>query len=82
MKIALMCATAAATMVSAGAVAHAQSGWYGTGKVGAIVDGLQDIDATAPVANGALDTRADLEVDPVYGLGLGYGFDSGLRLEG
>ena len=82
MKRALLCATAAATMVSAGAVAHAQSGWYGTAKVGAIVDGIQDIDITAPpVVNGSYDTRADLEVDPVYGVGLGYGFDSGLRLE-
>jgi opacity protein-like surface antigen len=69
-------------MVSAGAVAHAQGGWYGTAKVGAIVDGLQDIDAKSPVANGALDTRADLEVDPVYGIGLGYAYDNGLRLEG
>ncbi len=82
MKRALLCATAAATMVSAGAVAHAQGGWYGTAKVGAIVDGLQDIDAKSPVANGALDTRADLEVDPVYGIGLGYAYDNGLRLEG
>src|SRR5689334_16146825 len=53
MKKALLCATAAATMVSAGATAYAQDGWYGTGKIGAVVDGLQDVDA-AGGANGRI----------------------------
>jgi OOP family OmpA-OmpF porin len=81
MKKALLCATAAATMVSVGATAHAQTGWYGTAKVGAIVDGLQDIDNSTG-NNGAIDERASPEVDAVYGAGLGYGFGNGLRLEG
>ncbi len=82
MKRALLCATAAATMVSAGAVAHAQSGWYGTAKIGAIVDGIQDVDAKNPVVGGMIDTNATPQSDLVYGAGLGFGFDSGLRLEG
>ena len=69
-------------MVSAGAVAHAQSGWYGSAKLGTIVDGVQDIDAKGPVVNGAIDGRASPEVDPVYGVGLGYAYDNGFRLEG
>src|SRR5215510_5593373 len=80
MKKALLCATAAATM-AAGAAAHAQTGWYASGKLGAVVDGIQDIDAT-PGANGKLDVRASPQVDPVYGLGLGYGLSNGIRLEG
>ncbi len=55
MKKALLCASAAAAMVSAGATAHAQDGWYGVGKIGAVVDGLQDIDAASGV-NGQIDT--------------------------
>ncbi|MCF8508100.1 MAG: outer membrane beta-barrel protein, partial [Hyphomonadaceae bacterium] len=83
MRKALLCATAAATMVSAGATAYAQEGWYGTAKVGAIVDGLQDVDfAGGGSSNGALDVTADPEVDAVFGLGIGYGFGGGLRVEG
>ena len=82
MKKALMCATAAATMVSAGATAYAQDGWYGTAKVGAIVDGIEDVDFAGGAANGAIDTRAAPEVDPVFGVGLGYGFAGGIRVEG
>ena len=80
MKKALLCATAAATMVTAGATAHAQEGWYGIGKIGAVVDGIQDVDA-ASGNNGQIDTRMSPQVDPVYGLGLGYGFEA-FRLEG
>jgi OmpA-OmpF porin, OOP family len=78
-----MCATAAATMVSAGATAYAQDGWYGTAKAGVIVDGLQDVDFVGggPI-NGALDVAADTAVEPVFGVGLGYGFDGGIRVEG
>lgn len=82
MKKALLCATAAATMVSAGATAYAQDGWYGVGKAGLIVDGVNDIDATTGAPNGRLDVRAQPEVDPAFGLGLGYGFDNGIRIEG
>ena len=81
MKKALLCATAAATMVSAGATAHAQDGWYGIGKIGAVVDGIQDVDATSS-NDGQIDTRSNPRVDPVYGLGLGYGLGNGVRLEG
>ena len=80
MKKALLCATAAAGLVSVGATAHAQEGWYGIGKVGAVVDGIQDIDATSS-NNGQIDSRLTPNVDPVFGLGLGYGFDT-FRLEG
>lgn len=62
MKRALMCATAAATMVSVGAAAHAQEGWYGTAKLGGVIDGIQDIDGPANT-DGALDGRGDLEFD-------------------
>ena len=81
MKKALLCATAAATMVSAGATAHAQTGWYGTGRIGAVVDGIQDVDAASGV-NGQIDSNSKPEVDPVYGASLGYGFGNGLRVEG
>jgi OOP family OmpA-OmpF porin len=81
MKRALLCATAAATMVSAGATAYAQDGWYGTAKAGLVVDGIQDVDASSG-GNGRIDVRAAPEVDPVFGLGLGYGLDNGIRLEG
>ena len=81
MKRALLCATAAATMVSAGATAYAQDGWYGTAKAGLVVDGIEDIDASSG-GNGMVDVRAAPDVDPVFGVGLGYGFDNGFRLEG
>ena len=69
-------------MVSAAAASDPQSGWYGTAKIGAIVDGIQDVDAKNPVVGGMIDTNATPQSDLVYGAGLGFGFDSGLRLEG
>src|SRR6218665_2307186 len=81
MKKALLCATAAAGLVTVGATAHAQEGWYGVGKVGAVVDGIQDVDATGPNKNGQVDALLSPKADPVFGLGLGYGFGD-FRLEG
>ena len=76
MKKALLCATAAATMVGAAGVANAQTGWYGTAKLGFTVDGLQDVDAASGV-NGQVDSREKINVDNVYTGGFGYGFGVG-----
>src|SRR5689334_7948191 len=73
MTTALLCATAAAALASVSATAHAQTGWYGTARVGAVVDGTEDIDAT-PGKNGKLDVRAKPQLDPVLEGGFGYGF--------
>ncbi len=81
MKKALLCATAAATMVSGGAIAHAQEGWYGVGKIGAAFDGIQDVDAERGSNSGQIDANLTPKVSPVFGLGLGYGFGGGFRAE-
>ena len=47
---------------------------------GIVADGLLDIDAPHNV-NGALDASANPDSDFVYGLGIGYGFHNGFRLE-
>ncbi|NQY98164.1 MAG: porin family protein, partial [Henriciella sp.] len=80
MKKTLMCATAAAALAATGFVAQAEDGWYGRADVGYVFDGLMDHDAE----NNVLYTLGD-NSDPndavLYGLGLGYGFDNGFRLE-
>lgn len=78
MKRALLYATAAATVLAPNA--FAEKGLYATAKVGAVFDGLADIDAPRGV-NGVVDDRADVEEDFVYSVGLGYGFSNGFRLE-
>ncbi|MDZ4762793.1 MAG: outer membrane beta-barrel protein, partial [Alphaproteobacteria bacterium] len=80
MKKALLCATAAATLVSVGATAHAQEGWYGAARLGVVVEGIVDIDAPRNV-NGSLDDRGSMNADATYGVGLGYGFTNGIRLQ-
>jgi outer membrane protein OmpA-like peptidoglycan-associated protein len=81
MKKALLCATAAAAMISAGAAAHAQTGWYGSAKVGMAMDGTLDIDSATRAA-GSMDDRAELGSEAVYGVAYGYGLEGGIRLEG
>ncbi|MEM8617641.1 MAG: outer membrane beta-barrel protein, partial [Pseudomonadota bacterium] len=80
MKKTLMCATAAAAMASAGFVAQAEEGWYGRADVGAVVDGIVDHDAPDDVLN---SLGGNSEPNSMYtgGVGFGYGFDNGFRLE-
>ena len=81
MKKTLMCATAAAAFASAGFMAHAEDGWYARGDLGWVVDGTLDHDAPTDVLY-TLGSDSDTSEDVVLGgLGLGYGFDNGFRLE-
>ena len=81
MKKTLMCATAAAAFASAGFMAHAEDGWYARGALGRVVDGTLDHDAPNDVLH-TVGSDSETSEDVVLGgLGLGYGFDNGFRLE-
>ncbi len=80
MKKTLMCATAAAAFASAGLAAHAQDGWYGRADVQYGFSGRVDHDAAAN-APGKLSGDSDADQNIGGGLGLGYSFDNGFRLE-
>ncbi len=80
MKKTLMCATAAAAFATAGLAAHAQDGWYGRADAQYGFSGKLDHDAAAnSIGKLANDSAADENIGG--GLGLGYGFDNGFRLE-
>ena len=81
MKKTLLCATAALAMATATGAAHATDGWYVRGDVGYTFDGTFDYDPINPVP-GVLAGKSEVEDGMTYGLGLGYGFDNGFRLEG
>ncbi|HAY05201.1 MAG TPA: outer membrane beta-barrel protein, partial [Hyphomonas sp.] len=80
MKKTLMCATAAAAFASAGLTAHAE-GWYSRADLQYTFDGRLDHDAKDNV-NGKLAGDSDASELLGGSLGLGYGFDNGLRFEG
>lgn len=62
----------AAMMTAMAGVAHAE-GWYGRADVGYSVDGALEVDTGDDL---------DFEDDWMAGLGAGYGFQNGFRLEG
>jgi outer membrane protein OmpA-like peptidoglycan-associated protein len=66
----------AALMAGAGGVANATEGWYGRADVGYSTNG--DIELTTPGQN----IQRDLDNNWMQGVGLGYAFDNGFRLEG
>ena len=81
MKKTLMCATAAAAFASAGFVAHAEDGWYARADATYTFDGRMDHDVAVQDTLGALAGDSDYGDMFGGGLGLGYGFDNGFRLE-
>ncbi|MEH6411066.1 MAG: outer membrane beta-barrel protein, partial [Hyphomonas sp.] len=82
MKKTLMCATAAAAFASAGMVAQAEEGWYGRADAQYSFDGKLDHDPVDQDVIGTMGSSSD--IDDTWGgdIGLGYGFDNGIRLEG
>ncbi|MEO0754071.1 MAG: outer membrane beta-barrel protein, partial [Pseudomonadota bacterium] len=82
MKKTLMLATAAAAFATTGGIANAEEGWYVRGDVGYAFDGVADYDVQ-DVVIGSIAGDADLG-DGLLGLGLGagYEFGNGFRLEG
>src|SRR3990167_1139547 len=80
MKKTLMCATAAAAFASAGLTAHAE-GWYSRADLQYTFDGRVDHDPTTSAAG---TMAGDSDASELFGgdIGLGYGYDNGLRLEG
>ncbi|MEP6274755.1 outer membrane beta-barrel protein, partial [Hyphomonas sp.] len=82
MKKTLMCATAAAAFASAGFVAHAEDGWYARADATYGFDGKLDHDPAEQDVNATMGGMSDADESLGFGLGLGYGFDNGFRLEG
>ena len=76
----LMCATAAAALASAGLTAHAE-GWYGRTDLQYSFDGRLDHDPAVANTRGALARDSDTTEVLGAGVGLGYGFENGLRFE-
>ena len=81
MKKTLMCATAVAAFAGTGFVAQADDGWYGRADVG-IITNAGDLDHDAET-NVPFTVAGDSKVEDglLGGLGLGYAFDNGFRLE-
>ncbi len=69
----------AALMAGVGGVANATEGWYGRADVGYSQDGAFDLIAESPTG---FQRNFDLDQDWMGGIGLGYAFDNGFRLEG
>jgi len=80
MKKTLMCATAAAAFASAGLTAQAE-GWYGRTDLQYTFDGRLDHDPATANVNGSLGGDSDASELVGLDIGLGYGFDNGLRFE-
>ncbi|MBI1252863.1 MAG: outer membrane beta-barrel protein [Hyphomonas sp.] len=76
----LMCATAAAALASAGLTAHAE-GWYGRTDLQYSFDGRLDHDPAVANTLGSLGSDSSTTEVLGAGVGLGYGFDNGLRFE-
>ena len=78
MKTKFLAATALAAALALPAMAAAQEGWYGRADVGYAPSGTLDIAApvAGPTGEGAL------AADWAQGLGLGYAFGNGVRIEG
>ena len=56
----LMCATAAAAMMSASQFAHAEDGWYVRGDLEYAFDGTLDYDVVDPTTIGGIGSNADV----------------------
>src|SRR5689334_21710347 len=67
----------AALMAGSAGAAHAE-GWYGRADVGSSVDGNVDIGSSHPSFGGKVNTKPDW----YDGLGMGYAFQNGFRVEG
>jgi OmpA-OmpF porin, OOP family len=81
MKRTLMCATAAAAIVSAGQVANAEDGWYVRGDVSYSFDGRMDYDAEKDSV-GSMGGDGDIGEGLLgLGFGVGYNFGNGFRIE-
>ena len=66
----------AALLFAAPSIAAAKEGWYGRADVGYSIDASLDGDVDGD------ELKTDLEGDWMGGLGLGYAFQNGLRVEG
>lgn len=80
MKKSLMSATAVAALLSYGFAAHAKEGWYMRADAGYGLAGKIDHDAPNGLVY-ALDGDSDTDGVSNFGIGMGYKFDSSVRLE-
>ncbi len=81
MKKTLLCATAAAAFATVGATAHAEDGWYARADAQFSFEGTLDQDGATDVI-GTIPGKSTLNETGGAAVGMGYGFENGLRLEG